>query len=104
MGKSQKTKGAVYERDVVNVLKASGFDVSRNLDQTRDGGGDIICPPYLFECKRRAAIAVYQWFEQAEKAANPLNLVPVVVARADHKESLCMLRLVDFLALVGRAH
>jgi len=40
MGKSQRTKGASFERDIVHVLQdALGIQVERNLNQTRDGGG-----------------------------------------------------------------
>ena len=39
MSKMQRTKGASFERDIVNVLKEHGYEAGRNLTQTRDGGG-----------------------------------------------------------------
>ena len=69
MGKMQRTKGASFERDIVKDLVAKGYDdAKRNLEQVREGGGDINLPGYLIECKRYANIAVYKWLEQAEKA------------------------------------
>ena len=42
MSKSQRTKGAAFEREVVNIIKeALGEQVKRNLDQWRDGGHEI---------------------------------------------------------------
>lgn len=102
MGKMQRTKGAEFERAVVMTLKARGFDAARNLDQTRDGGGDINLPAHLIECKRRAKISVYEWVEQAEKAAKP-HQMPVVVARGDHKQALAILYWEDFLGMLDNA-
>jgi len=100
VGKSQRTKGASFERDIVHVLQdALGIQVERNLNQTRDGGGDINLPGYLVECKRRAGIAVYDWLDQATRAANPAQK-PLVIARADRRESIIIMRLDDFLPLL----
>jgi len=35
MSKMQRTKGASFERDIVNVLKEHGYEAGRNLTQTR---------------------------------------------------------------------
>jgi len=100
MGKSQRTKGASFERDIVHVLQdALGIQVERNLNQTRDGGGDINLPGYLVECKRRAGIAVYDWLDQATRAANPAQK-PLVIARADRRENIIIMRLDYFLPLL----
>ena len=99
MSKSQRDKGHRFERDVVNILKERGVPAARNLTQTRDSGGDIIVGRWLFECKRYASIAVYKWLDQAVEAADESGqLIPVVVAKADRKEPIVILRLSDFLA------
>ena len=54
----------------------------------------------MLECKRRASIAVYDWLDQAT-AATKGRKRPVVVARGDRRESVVILRLEDFLDLVG---
>lgn len=103
MSKSQRDKGHNWERDVVHILKDRGYDASRNLTQTRDSGGDIIIGKWLFECKRYAKIAVYTWLEQAIKAAGE-KLTPVVIAKADRKEPIVIMRLNDFLDIIGEGN
>jgi hypothetical protein len=69
LGKSQRNKGAVGEREwcaVVNINTGSG--AKRDLEQTRDKGGDVPAPPFLFEVKRRKGIAVRSFLDQAEEA------------------------------------
>ena len=100
MSKSQRDKGHQFERDVVNVLKMHGYEASRNLTQTRDSGGDINLPRWLFECKRYAKIAVYTWLDQAIKSANGKQ-TPVVVAKADRREAIVIMRLTDFMELMN---
>lgn len=103
MSKSQRDKGHNWERDVVHILKDRGYDASRNLTQTRDSGGDIIIGKWLFECKRYAKIAVYTWLDQAIKAAGE-KLTPVVIAKADRKEPIVIMRLNDFLDIIGEGN
>ena len=96
MSKAQRAKGATFEREVVNALKECGWPAARNLDQWRDGGGDINLGPYMIECKRRASIAVYDWLDQCTKAAQA-GQIPVVVARGDRREAIVIMRLEDWL-------
>lgn len=101
MGKAQRTKGASFERDIVHDLADSlGVVCARNLDQTREGGADIVLDRYVIECKRRASIAVYDWVEQAQAACKD-DQKPIVVCRADRKESLAIMKWSDFLTLLG---
>ena len=101
MGKSQRTKGHAYEREVVHQIRdVLGIDCSRNLTQTRDSGGDILLEKYVIECKRRAGISVYSWMEQAEESCN-LGQRPIVICRADGEDSLVIMNLTDFLHLLG---
>ena len=99
MSKMQRNKGFSFERDIVNLLKEHGYEASRNLTQTRDSGGDINLPRWLFECKRYAKIAVYTWLDQAIKSAKG-NQRPVVVAKADRKEAIVIMRLIDFMEIM----
>lgn len=98
MSKSQRTKGANFEREVVRQFRELGHHVARNLDQWRDGGGDIALKRWMFECKRRAKISVYEWMEQCKAAARG-EQVPVVIARGDNKEALVIMRFEDFLEM-----
>ena len=109
MGALSRRKGASHEREVVNILKSCGHDCARNLDQVRDGGGDIPFGEWLIECKRRKSIALYEWWGQVKRASeraalpiDPLSPKPLLVIRADGKENLAVLRLTDLLELVSR--
>lgn len=91
MGKWQRTKGHQFERDISNDLTTLlGRPVKRNLGQARDSGDDISLPPFRIECKRRASIAVYQWFEQVSKALTD-GQKGVIVMKADQKQILVII-------------
>lgn len=107
MSAISRRKGAGYEREVVNILKSCGHDCARNLDQVRDGGGDIPFGDWLIECKRRKSIAVYEWWDQVKEACrkksepfDPLLPKPALMIRADKRETLVVIGLNDFLELV----
>lgn len=116
MSAMSRRKGATHEREVVNILKASGHPCARNLDQTRDGGGDIPFGDWLIECKRRHKIAIYEWWDQCVAACeenrkewqmgfgvikDPAKK-PMLVIRADHRDNLVVIGLNDFLDLLSR--
>jgi hypothetical protein len=110
LAKFSRDKGAQFERDIANRLTALlGKKVQRNIGQARDGGDDITLPPYRIECKRRASIAVYAWLDQCAEACKPETYgmfntrvdtpsaqIPVVVARADHREAIVIMRMDTF--------
>jgi Holliday junction resolvase len=111
MGKSQRTKGATYEREVCKWLEERfGRAVTRNIGQARDGGNDIDYGPLLIECKRRKTLttieswmqqavdSVAAWMRRERRGAVP---VPLVVCRADNGASLVILRADDF-ALIAK--
>ena len=111
MGASQRTKGAVYEREVCAAFtQALGQPFTRNIGQSRDGGNDIDIGPLVVECKRRKTLTTIEgWYKQAERAACARDqtdlfmreLIPLVVARSDGGKSLVVLSLVHFLALTA---
>lgn len=106
MGKMQRTKGATYEREVAATISSRlGRPTKRMLGQARDGGHDLEqVGPWLFECKRRAKIAVYEWLDQVAKACKytanqPGGQTPVVIARADNRKSIVIMDFEDWLAM-----
>ena len=113
MGKSQRTKGAVYEREIALAFsKAFQAKFSRNIGQSRDGGNDIDVGPLVVECKRRKTLTTLRkWMDQAIVAAKrrlvpgtdltTTPAIPMIVCREDNGESLVVLRLADFLTLIG---
>lgn len=102
MSAMSRRKGFSYEREVIaDITRVCGVQCKRNLDQTRDGGGDIPFGRFLIECKRRARVPLYKWLDQCVKACAGKH-TPVLAIRGDNRESLVVMRLEDFLALVGR--
>lgn len=104
MSRSQRDKGAGYEREIANDLKLSwGRPVARELGQARDAGCDIKVLPFYIECKRRHSLAVYAWLDQAVVAASavPYARYPVVIARADQRESVVIMRYADWKELAA---
>lgn len=101
MSKSQRTKGAVFERSVCKELsKALGFNIQRNLSQTRDSGADILVGDLVVECKIRKSIVIYKWLRQAIIALSKTSQVPIVVARADHEDTVAIIPFDYFLRLL----
>lgn len=99
MSKSQRTKGASFERDIANDLTLDfGIKVKRNIGQARDGGDDITVAPFRLELKRRKGIAVYQWMKQCI-AACELSNIPAVILKADREEPLVLMRYADWKKL-----
>ncbi len=105
MGKSQRTKGAVFEREVARFFSERlGCDFKRNIGQARDGGNDIDVGPLVIECKRRKSLKTIEgWLDQADRAAMARSLahVPVVVARSDDNSAFVILSLDDFYILAA---
>jgi hypothetical protein len=114
MGKSQRTKGAVGEREVCDIFSAAlGEKVTRNIGQSRDGGNDIDIKDLVVEVKRRKTLGtIYGWLQQAYAAATvyPQSIeagaklpqaqmrgTPIVVCRQDGGEWIVVLRLTDFI-------
>ncbi len=102
MGKSQRTKGAAYEREVASDLSdALGCEVKRNITQARDGGDDIPLGPYRVECKRRKTLTtLYGWMAQIERSCATSGGTPVVIARGDGGPSLVVMEFATFTRLV----
>jgi hypothetical protein len=104
VSKSQRTKGAVFEREVAAYFTTLfGRKITRVLGQARDGGGDIDLGGIQVECKRRQSMkVVYGWWRQANASAAPTGSLPALVLHADGEESLFVCRLADLPAMAGR--
>lgn len=96
MGKSQRVKGATFEREIANALGAK-----RNIGQARDGGDDITHGPFRIECKRRQSVGpMAKWMAQCVAACDRDGDIPVVIARGDGGEAYAILRFTDFQPLM----
>ena len=87
---NSRNKGAVGEREVINILKQHlpGTTIERNLMQTAKGGYDfLLFDKYACEVKRRAKGKSYltAWWEQAVTQADDVGMKPVLFYRFDRK-------------------
>lgn len=84
-----KRKGSAGEREFCDWLFSRWeleIKPERNLAQTRDGGLDILLPPFGFEIKRCERIQLAQWWSQCTSAASEVDLMPVVAFRQNRKD------------------
>lgn len=100
MSKSQREKGAAFEREVCKALRDElGLVINRNLAQTRDGGYDIKIGQFRLECKRRQKISLYQWWHQIESCCQP-DEIPVLAIREDAGKRLYVIDEATFASFV----
>lgn len=100
MSKSQRTKGAVYEREIADEISDwLGVDCKRKLGAARDGGDDIQVGQFRIECKRHETTKVWEWYAQA-KENSEAGEIPVVVFRRSRSESMALISFQDFLRLM----
>jgi hypothetical protein len=82
-----------------------GLEITRNLDQTRDGGHDLIgVPGWAIEVKRykeHNASLVKAWWMQAVDQAAAVGQEPVVFYRLDRKPWRVLMRFGD-IELFGK--
>lgn len=103
---NSKQKGSAGERELVNELKAQGFDAHRSQQFCGKGedASDVICYPLNFlhfECKRVEKLNIDNAMAQAIRDARA-GKIPVVAHRKNRGDWLTTLRLSDFLSLVKR--
>ena len=88
MSRMAKTKGASGEREFCKwIYENLGLEKTRNLDQTRDGGSDILDVFGIdFEIKRCETLNMDSWWAQVIKATRKRGNEPVVAFRQNRKK------------------
>lgn len=89
---NSRAKGAAGEREFCTWL-FENMNVpmpTRNLEQVRSGGADIIeIEPFFFEVKRCEQLSLFSWWIQVSKAVksacNP-SIIPVVAFRQNRMD------------------
>lgn len=83
MSAMQRRKGASAERELVRLLSEHlDVTVTRNLNQSRDGGCDLLgVGPFALECKRQEKLSLASWWRQAVTQAEAAELIPVLAYR-----------------------
>jgi len=85
MAINSRAKGKGGELEFIKLLRPEGFDVGRNLDQTRDGGYDIVgLDGVALEIKRAKKPLLAKWWEQAVRQAG--DHYPVLAYRLDNQK------------------
>jgi len=95
MGRFQKRKGYRGERNLVQILKKAGFEAQRIplSGSTSFAKGDILIEKKRMEVKWRkdGFKQLYKWLENVDYLA----------LKADRKEYLVVMRLSEFIELLG---
>lgn len=104
MGKSERRKGQVGEREVVKLLQGHGFESRRTAPLQTDGlvsgAADVDgLPGFHIEVKRQERWSPKAWYQQAEQDA-PLGAIPVVFMRESRGDWLVMIDANDFLDVI----
>ena len=83
MSAMQRRKGAAAEREVLKLLGAElGQSLSRNLQQTREGGADCLCVwGWAIEIKRQESLSRPAWWRQACEQAQRAGAEPLLLYR-----------------------
>lgn len=99
-----RRRGAAYEREVANDLKARGYDAHRGQQYSGvNGDADVVgLPGVHIECKRTNRLRLYEALQQAINDARP-GEIPTVWHRSDGHKTVVILRESDFLDLYERA-
>ena len=94
MGKSQRNKGAVGEREVVHMLNAHGIHARRG--QVFNKEPDIVTDfPWHLEVKRQETTKIHDWMRQSVEQCG--SKYPAVVHRRSREDWLITMRFDDFL-------
>ena len=95
-----RVKGSTAEREVVEILKAAGYDVRRcpHSGALEWMKGDVVGAPWHVEVKRCEAVRIGEWCVQAERQAD--GRPALVIYRRSREPWRVVLRLEDFLRLM----
>jgi hypothetical protein len=101
-GRGARTKGGSAEREIVEILRAHGWDhARRNFRSGADGGGDVLgIPGVSIEVKRRERCSIWEWLEQCFHDARPTDL-PLLVFRRNRSQWYACLPLEELLPLLA---
>ena len=97
MGKASRTKGANGEREALKLLgEELGVMLTRNLQQTREGGGDCLCiNGFAIEIKRQERLARPSWWRQACEQAKRIGAEPMLLYRRSREPWTAFIHTID---------
>jgi hypothetical protein len=96
----QRRKGAVAEREVVDVAKAAGFDRAKRTGDAQQRMGDVTgIPGAHVQVKRVETLRIPEWCRELEQACPPHEL-PVLAFRRSGEPWRAVVPLDELLALL----
>lgn len=110
IGRSSKRKGKIGELEVVNLLKAAGYNTHRSVQYCGATGDapDVVVEglPLHIEVKRVERLNLKQAYQQAvhDSKANGNNEIPVVFHRQSYQPWMVSFSAEDFLELVKKLY
>ena len=99
-----RTKGASGERQFCKWLKDNlSLDQTptRNLEQTRSGGHDVLVGKFVFEVKRVEKLQLQKWWLQVVKATEKIEGGIPIVAFRQNKQPWTFLVSAKYLGALG---
>lgn len=103
-GRAAKAKGSAAEREVVEILKAAGYDVHRTphsgaLEWLK---GDVCgFPGCHIEVKRHEALRISEWCAKAEAEAEAEGKPALLIFRRSREPWRVCVKLDDFLRMTA---
>lgn len=93
-GKGRRNKGAAGEREFLRLLgEELGEMLTRNLQQTREGGADCLqVKGWAIEVKRQERLSRPAWWKQARRQAAVLGVQPMLAYRRNREQWKVMLQ------------
>ena len=87
MGKMQRTKGQVGEREFAKLIFTNlGIECKRRVEQTRDSGHDLDLMDYAIEVKRAKKLNLSGWWRKTVENAVAENKIPLLAYRLDNQK------------------
>ena len=104
MGKSERDKGARFERQIANILKERGYEARRGQQYCgTSGDADVVgLPGVHIEAKAVERLNISTAYAQSVRDARE-GEVPVVIHKKSREPIMITLTLADFLDFYERA-
>lgn len=100
MGAMQRTKGAAAERQFANMLTDDlGVSIKRTLDQTREGGADIVLGIFAIQVKHAAKAQIKTWWQQTVTDAHKCKKIPVLAYKINRQNWRIRMRMKEVIGL-----
>ncbi len=102
-GRTNRRRGGDAERELAKLLaERLGIAVSRNLQQTRDGGYDLLLTGWSLEVKRAVARSrLADWWRQTVQQAEQAKRKPALAYRLDRRPWRVIVALADVMPTAG---